>query len=124
MDIPRITPQSVEYMVTYPAIDGKESEKVLMVVLNTTEGRWLLYAPKVIQREMDLEISHGFQDIRGPHNVLLNLIPFSREMVINNSLYVLTDKETFFNFIALDNQPKPTVKKEEIEKLFGCKIDG
>jgi hypothetical protein len=45
-------------------------------------------------------------------------------MVINNSLYVLADKETFFNFIALDKQPKPTVKKEEIEKLFGCKIDG
>ena len=124
MDIPRITPQSIEYMATYPAIDGKENEKVLMVVLNTTEGRWLLYAPRVIQREMDLEISSGYEEIRGLHNVVLNLIPFGREMVINNSLYVLTDKETFFNLIALDKQPKPTVKKEEIEKLFGCKIDG
>lgn len=124
MDIPRITPQSVEYMATYPAIDGKESEKVLMVVLNTAEGRWLLYAPKVIQREMDLEISYGYQDIRGHHNVLLNRIPSSREMVINNSLYVLPDEKTFFNLIALDRQPQPTVKKEEIEKLFGCKIDG
>lgn len=124
MDIPRITPQSVEYMATYPAIDGKENEKVLMVVLNTTEGRWLLYAPKVIQCEMDLEISYGYQDIRGHHNILLNLIPSSREMVINNSLYVLTDKEIFFNLVALDKQPKLTVKKEEIEKLFGCKIDG
>lgn len=124
MDIPRITPQSVEYMATYPAIDGKENEKVLMVVLNTSEGRWLLYAPKVIQREMDLEISYGYQDIRGHHNILLNRIQSSREMIINNSFYVLPDEKTFFNLIALDRQPQPTVKKEEIEKLFGCKIDG
>lgn len=125
MDIPRITPQSVEYMVTYPAVGYKSNEKVLMVVLNTLEnGRWLLYAPRVMQREMDMETSIGYQEVRGHHNILLDQIPFSREMIINNSFYVLSDEETFFNLIALDKQPKPTVKKEEIEKLFGCKIDG
>ena len=55
MDIPRITPQSLEYMTTYPTIGGKSNEKVLMVVLNTLEnGRWFLYAPKVIQQELDM----------------------------------------------------------------------
>lgn len=125
MDIPIITPQSVEYMTTYPTIGGNGNEKVLMVVLNTLEdGRWLLYAPRVRQREMDIEISSGYREYRDYHNILLNQIPYSREMVINNSLYVLSDKETFFSLIALDRQPQPTVKKEEIEKLFGCKIDG
>ena len=125
MDIPRLTPQNVEYMATYPAVNGKNNEKVLIVVLNTLEGsRWLLYAPRVIQRVMDVEASIGYQEVRGYCNILLDQIPFSREMIINNSFYVLPDEKTFFNLVALDEQPKPTVKKEEIEKLFGCKIDG
>lgn len=125
MNIPRITPQSVEYMTTYPTVGGKSNEKVLMVVLNTLEnGRWLLYAPRVIQREMDMETSVNYREVRGHGNILLDQIPYSREMIINNSFYVLPDEKTFFNLIALDRQPQPTVKKEEIEKLFGCKIDG
>lgn len=125
MNTPRITPQSVEYMATYPTVGGKSNEKVLMVVLNTLEnGRWLLYAPRVVQREMDMETSVNYREVRGYGNVLLDQIPYSREMIINNSFYVLPDEKTFFNLIALDEHPKPTVKKEEIEKLFGCKIDG
>lgn len=125
MNTPRITPQSVEYMTTYPTVGGKSNEKVLMVVLNTLEnGRWLLYAPKVIQQEMDMETSVNYREVRGHGNILLDQIPYNREMIINNSFYILPDEKTFFNLIALDRQPKPTVKKEEIEKLFGCKIDG
>ena len=125
MDIPRLTPQNVEYMAAYPVVNGKNNEKVLIVVLNTLEGsRWLLYAPRVIQRVMDVEASVGYQEVKGYCNILLDKIPFSREMIINNSFYVLPDEKTFFNLVALDEQPKPTIKKEEIEKLFGCKIDG
>lgn len=125
MDIPRLTSQNVEYMAAYPAVNGKNNEKVLIVVLNTLEGnRQLLYAPRVIQREMDIESSASYQEVRGYCNILLDQIPLSREMIINNSFYVLPDEKTFFNLVTLDRQPKPTIRKEEIEKLFGCKIDG
>ena len=124
MDIPRIVPQDVEFMTTYPVVGGRANERVLMVVLNTAEsGRWLVYAPKVIQHEMEVEISTGFMEQRDYRNILLDQIPYSREMIINNNLYVLSDKEAFINLIALDSQHKRTVKKEEIEKLFGCSIE-
>ena len=43
--------------------------------------------------------------------------------LVNDPSILLCD-EPPFNLIALDGQQKRTVKKEEIEKLFGCTIDG
>lgn len=125
MDIPRIVPQDIEYMTTYPVVGGRANEKVLMVVLNTTEsGRWLLYAPSVVQRNIEVESSYNYRDYRDCHGNTLFRDISGREVIISNELYVLSNDTVVFNLIALDNQHKRTVKKEEIEKLFGCTIDG
>ena len=125
MDIPRITPQDVEFMTTYPVVGGQANERVLMVVLNTREGdRWLLYAPSVMQREMNVESSYDYQDYRDFRGNTILRRTIGREIVISNELYVLSNDDVAFKLIALDDQQKRTVKKEEIEKLFGCIIDG
>ena len=39
-------------------------------------------------------------------------------------MYILANDKTYFTVVPLDKQHKFTIKKEEIEKLFGCQIDG
>ena len=125
MDIPRIAPQDIEFMTTYPAVGGQTKEKVLMVVLNTKEnGRWLLYSPSVMHRDIEVESSYNYRDCRDCYGNSLFRDISGREIIINNELYVLGNDKVAFNLVSLDSQQKRIVKKEEIEKLFGCTIDG
>ena len=124
MDTPRIVPQDIEYMTTYPVAGGRANERVLMVVLNTAEsGRWLLYSPSVMQRNIEVEHSHNYRDYRDCRGNTIFRDMIDREVIINNELYVLGNDKVAFNLIALDSQQKRTVKKEEIEKLFGCIVE-
>lgn len=124
MDIPRIVPEDIEFMTTYPVVGGRANERVLMVVLNTAEnGRWLLYAPSVMQRNMEVESACTYQDYRDWRGNTLFRDISGREIVISNELYVLSGDDVAFKLIALDVQQKRIVKKEEIEKLFGCSIE-
>ena len=122
-----IRPSDIEYMTAYPKMGGRPEEKVLLVVGRTMEGyRYLVYAPTVIltNTEMEQDISYT-EYYGGKHNTLLGSIPTSRKITLNNEMYVLpNDNDTFFNLIFLDKQPALHVKKGDIEKLFGCVIDG
>ena len=122
-----IRPSDIEYMTAYPKMGGRPEEKVLLVVGRTVEGyRYLIYAPTVILKntEMEQDISYS-EYYGGKHNTLLGSIPTSRKITLNNEMYVLpNDNDTFFNLIFLDKQPALHVKKGDIEKLFGCVIDG
>jgi hypothetical protein len=75
---------------------------------------------------MEMEQDIGYTEYYGgKHNTLLGSIPTSRKITLNNEMYVLpNDNDTFFNLIFLDKQPAQHVKKGDIEKLFGCVIDG
>lgn len=122
-----IRPSDIEYMTTYPKIGGRPEEKVLLVVGRTVEGyRYLVYAPTVILKNTEMEQDIGYTEYYGgKHNTLLGSIPTSRKITLNNEMYVLpNDNDTFFNLIFLDKQPARHVKKGDIEKLFGCAIDG
>lgn len=122
-----IRPSDIEYMTTYPKMGGRPEEKVLLVVGRTVEGyRYLVYAPTVILRNIEMEQDVGYTEYYGgKHNTLLGSIPTSRNITLNNEMYVLpNDNDTFFNLIFLDKQPALHVKKGDIEKLFGCVIDG
>jgi hypothetical protein len=122
-----IRPGDIEYMTTYPKVGGRPEEKVLLVVGRTVEGyRYLIYASSVILKntEMEQDISYS-EYYGGKHNTLLGSIPTSRKITLNNEMYVLpNDNGTFFNLIFLDKQPALHIKKGDIEKLFGCVIDG
>lgn len=122
-----IRPSDIEYMTTYPKMGGRPEEKVLLVVGRTVEGyRYLVYAPTVILSNMEMEQDISYTEYYGgKHNTLLGSIPTSRKITLNNEMYVLpNDNDTFFNLIFLDKQPAQHVKKGDIEKLFGCVIDG
>lgn len=122
-----IRPSDIEYMTTYPKMGGRPEEKVLLVVGRTVEGyRYLVYAPTVILKNIGIEQDIDYTDYYdGKHNTLLGSIPTSRKITLNNEIYVLpNDNDTFFNLIFLDKQPARHVKKGDIEKLFGCVIDG
>ena len=122
-----IRPGDIEYMTTYPKTGGRPEEKVLLVVGRTVEGyRYLVYAPTVVLKNTEMEQDTDYIEYYGgKHNTLLGSIPTSRRITLNNEMYVLpNDNETFFNLIFLDKQPALRVKKGDIEKLFGCVIDG
>jgi hypothetical protein len=122
-----IRPSDIEFMTTYPKMGGRPEEKVLLIVGRTVEGyRYLVYAPTVVLRDVEMEQDVGYTEYYGgKHNTLLGSIPTSRKITLNNEMYVLpNDNDTFFNLIFLDKQPALHVKKGDIEKLFGCVIDG
>lgn len=125
MKTPIIHSSDIEYMVTYPAVGCNSSERVLLMVLNTKDsGRWLVYAPRVVQRNCEMTMDSRYNEYRDARGHTIAEIEQSREVIINNELFALSDNKVFFNLVALDQQYKPTVKKEEVEKLFGCRIDG
>lgn len=119
--------RDIEFMTTYPRMGGRPDEKVLLIIGRTHEGyRYLIYAPRVVQKEVGTEWQQDSLDYRDGRGTVLGSITTSRTMIINNELYVLPDdsNDTFFNLIFLDKQPAQHVKKGDIEKLFGCVIDG
>lgn len=122
-----IRPNDIEFMTTYPKMGGRPEERVLFIVAKTAEGyRYLVYASTVILKnvEMEQEIGHIDYCHAMTHSKLAS-IPMGRSLTINNEMYVLpNDNETFFNVIFLDKQPALHVKKGDVEKLFGCLIDG
>ena len=122
-----IRPGDIEYMTAYPKMGGRPEEKVLLVVGKTAEGyRYLIYAPTVILKNTEMEQDVSYTEYYGgKHNTLLGSIPTSRKITLNNEMYVLpNDNDAFFNLIFLDKQPALHIKKGDIEKLFGCVIDG
>ena len=101
-----LRPCDIEYMTTYPKIGGRPEERVLLVVARTVEDyRYLVYAPAVIIRNMEMEQDiHYTEYYSGKHNTPLCSIPTSRKITLNNEMYVLpNDNDTFFNLIFISN---------------------
>ena len=115
-------PRNIEYMAVYP--NGRPDEKVLLIVAKEMGERWLIYAPRVIAHSLEMEQDLSAREIYDSRGHKIAEYHSAREIVINNELYVLADEKTYFNIVPLDRQHKPLVKKEEVEKLFGCQIDG
>ncbi len=115
-------PTKIEYMAVYP--NGRPEEKVLLIVATEMGERWLIYAPRVIQHALEVEQDLSAREIYDGRGRKLAEYSSAREIILNNELYVLADEKTFFNVVSLDRLHKPTIKKEEIEKLFGCEING
>ena len=115
-------PTNIEYMAVYP--NGRPDEKVLLIVAKEKGERWLIYAPRVITHSLEMEQDLSAREIYDCRGHKIAEYCSAREVIINNEIYVLADEKTYFNIMPLDKQHKPLVKKEEVEKLFGCQIDG
>lgn len=120
--------QEVEFLTLYP---NKEGNKTLLATALTTEGyRVLLYAPSVSISMMEMNSRQEYEECYDARHIPITELPGMRTLKIENTAYFMkgrrNENETWFiKIIYLDGpQSKPLVKKEEIEKLFGCTIDG
>ena len=120
--------KEVEFLTLYP---NEEGEKTLLATAITTEGhRVLLYAPSVSTPTMEMNSRQEYEECYNARNIPIMKLPSMRTLKIENTAYLMKGRhnecETWYiKVIYLDGpQSKPLVKKEEVEKLFGCRIDG
>ena len=120
--------KEIEFLVLYP---NNEGDKTLLATVITTEGyRALLYAPSVSTPTMEMSSYQECEEYYDARNIPIAKFPGIRTLKIENTAYLMkghhNECETWYTkVIYLDGpQSKPTVKKEEVEKLFGCHIDG
>jgi hypothetical protein len=95
-----------------------------MTAITDKGNRVLVYAPLV--RVGDHEITSGYDYDADWHTSLYNIAHRRYCKFITDLFAVenLNKKGEFFKIIYLDGNFKQKVKKEEIEKMFGCEIDG
>ena len=120
--------KEIEFLTLYP---NNEGSKVLLAIALTTEGcRVLLYAPSVTTPNMEMTSSSCYEELYDARNIPIMKLPGMRTLKIENTAYLMKDchnknEEWFIKIVYLEgNASKTIVKKEEVEKLFGCQIDG
>lgn len=120
--------KEIEFLTLYPNQDG---DKTLLATALTTEGyRVLMYAPAVSTPNLSMNSSQTVEEYYNAKNVPILRLPGMRTLKIENTAYLMKNShnecETWFlRIIYLDGpESKQHVKKEDIEKLFGCVIDG
>lgn len=120
--------KKVEFLTLYP---NEEGDKTLLATAITTEGyRVLLYAPSVSTPTIELASQEEYEKYYDARNIPVGKLPIMRTLKIENTAYLMknyhNEGETWYiKVVYLDGpQSKPTVKREEVEKLFGCQIDG
>lgn len=120
--------KEIEFFTTYPNAEGG---RVLLATFVSVQGyRGLLYAPCVSKINLSLELERNFEEWVDAHHIPILYIPKMKNLKIEGVAYALhdkyhTDEEWFFKIIYLDGPlSKPSVSKKDIEKLFGCEING
>ena len=120
--------KKVEFLTLYP---NEEGDKTLLATAITAEGyRVLLYAPSVSTPTIELDSRQEYEECYDARNIPIGKLSGMRTLKIENTVYLMKNRhnecETWYiKVVYLDGpQSKPTVKKEEVEKLFGCQIDG
>lgn len=120
--------KKVEFLTLYP---NEEGDKTLLATAITSEGyRVLLYAPSVSTPTIELYNRQEYEEYQYARDIPIINLPRMRTLKIENTAYLMKNRhnecETWYiKVIYLDGpQSKPIVKREEVEKLFGCQIDG
>lgn len=119
--------KEIEFLVLYP---NSEGDKTLLATVTTTEGhRALLYAPSVSTPTMEMSSRQEYEEYYDARNIPIAKLPGMRTLKIENTAYFMKgchneNEDWFIKIVYLDGpQSKPTVKKEEVEKLFGCQVE-
>ena len=115
--------QGIEFINVFPSLN--HAGHVFIMTAITDKGhRVLVYAPLI--RVGDFEIESGYDSDADWRTSLYN-IAHRRYCKFITDLFVVesTDKNCeYFKIIYLDGDFKQKIKKEEVEKMFGCEIDG
>ncbi len=116
--------KEVEFITTYPRKGSATDNVMVAIVLLENDKRALVYAPAIRPVNLDFTISEEYEDY-GFRGVKLGVIPTTRHVKIGCDLYTISKENgTLFSVVLLDDAPAPHVNRKEIEKLFGCIIDG
>ena len=114
--------EKIEFMNIYPS--SRNSEYVFIAIVITESGdRLMMYAPMCKIDEMSLSAETSpYRDCWG------NRLGKERRLTFGGEIFALKEGDGQDNFITVYNLDqigkKPTISKEDIEKMFGCKIDG
>ena len=114
--------EKIEFMNIYPS--SRNSEYVFIAIVITESGdRLMMYAPMCQIDEMTLSAETcPYRDCWG------NRLGKDRRLTFGGEIFALKEGDGLDNFITVYNLDqigkKPTISKEDIEKMFGCKIDG
>ena len=119
--------KEIEFLTLYP---NSEGDKTLLATALTAEGhRVLLYAPSVSSPDMLMDSRQNYEEYYDARNIPIVKLPGMRTLKIENTVCFMKgchneNEEWFIKIIYLDGpKSKPLVKKEEVEKLFGCQIE-
>lgn len=115
--------KDIEFINVFPSM-SHTGHVFLMTAITDKEHRVLVYAPLV--RVGDSEIVSGYDGDADWHTSLYN-IAHRRYCKFITDLFAVENinkKGEFFKIIYLDGIFTQKIKREEIEKMFGCEIDG
>lgn len=115
--------KDIEFINMFPSMNHV-GHVFLMTAITDKGRRVLVYAPLV--KVGDSEITSGYDCDADWHTSLYNITHRRYCKFITDLFVVENINKTgeFFKIVYLDSNFKQKIKKEEIEKLFGCEIDG
>ena len=115
--------KDIEFINIFPSMNSS-GHVFLMTAITDKGNRVLVYAPMI--KVGDYQINSGAESDCDWHTSLYN-ITHRRYCQMITDLFVVKGiggHDEFFKVIYLDGNFKQKIKKEEIEKMFGCEIDG
>jgi hypothetical protein len=115
--------KDIEFINVFPSMTHN-GHVFLMTAITDKEHRVLVYAPLV--KVGNYEIATGYDEEADWYTSLNNIVNRRYCKFITDLFAVesVNKNREYFKVIYLDGNFKQKIKKEEIEKMFGCEIDG
>ena len=113
----------IEFVNMFPSMNGGD-HVFLMTAITDKGNRVLIYAPMV--KVGDYQVNSGIDYECDWYTSLYDIVHRRYCQFITDVFAVKAYDNCieFFKVFYLDGDFKRKIKKEEIEKLFGCEIDG
>ena len=115
--------KDIEFINVFPSMTHA-GHVFLMTAITDKGHRVLVYAPLV--KVGNYEIATGYDGEADWYTSLENIVSRRYCKFITDLFAVesINKNREYFKVIYLDGDFKQKIKKEEIEKMFGCEIDG
>ena len=115
--------KDIEFINVFPSMSGGD-HVFLMTAITDKGSRVLVYAPVI--KVGNYQINSGIDCDCDWRTSLYNITHRRYCQMITDMFAVkgVGGHDEYFKVIYLDGNFKQKIKKEEIEKMFGCEIDG
>lgn len=115
--------KDIEFMNMFPSMNSG-GHVFIMIAITDKGNRILVYAPVVKLGEASI---NSYCDEDYSWRTTLRDITLRRHCQFMTEMFAVkstNNYDEFFKIFYLDGNFKTKIKKSEIEKLFGCEIDG